>query len=66
MGSYDGPLCEVIGINIIKKLTSIINKNDVGLYRDDGLCIVKNCNSRSTEKQNKKFKKKLSKPLDLQ
>ena len=38
MGCYDGAeVCELVGSFILNKLTSIINKSDIGFYRDDGL-----------------------------
>ena len=38
MGCYDGAaVCELVGSFILNKLTSIVNKYDIGLYRDDGL-----------------------------
>jgi hypothetical protein len=46
MGSYDGAeVCELIGLYILHKLTSgknpIFEKADCGIYRDDGLAIIK-------------------------
>ena len=38
MGRYDGA-CELVGSFILNKLTSIINKSDIGLYCDDDLGI---------------------------
>lgn len=38
IGSFDGAeTCELVGLYILNKLSSIININNVGLYRDDGL-----------------------------
>ena len=43
MGCYDGAeLCEPVGSFILNKLTSIVNKSDIGLYRNDGLGIFYN------------------------
>ena len=43
MGCYDGAeVCELGGLFILNKLTSIVNKSDIGLYRDDGLGIFYN------------------------
>ena len=40
MGCYDGPeICELVGSFILNQLGSVIDKNDIGLYRDDGLGI---------------------------
>ena len=41
MGSYDGAeTCELVGIYILDKLSDIIPKDQIGLYRDDGLSII--------------------------
>ena len=43
MGCYDGAeVCELAASFILNKLISIINKYDIGLYRDDGLGIFQN------------------------
>ena len=40
MGCFDGAeICEIVGSFILKQLGSVINKNDIGLYWDDGLGI---------------------------
>ena len=46
MGSYDGAeVCELVGLYILDKLTNgkeaIFEKNKVGIYRDDGLALLK-------------------------
>jgi len=51
MGSYDGAeVCELVGLYILHKLTSgknpIFEKEKCGIYRDDGLAIVKIKGSR--------------------
>ena len=46
MGSYDGAeLCELIYIYVQSTLEKITSKNDMGLYRDSGLIVLKNANS---------------------
>ena len=41
MGSYDGAeICQLVGHYMMWLLSSIIPKNDMGLYRDDGLAVV--------------------------
>ena len=41
MGSYDGAeTCELIGTYILDQIKNIIPKEDIGLYRDDGLAII--------------------------
>ena len=65
MGAYDGPeVCELIGIFMLSLLSKHINKNHIGLYRDDGLAILKNTSSPEAEKLKKKFQK-LVKEKDL-
>ena len=65
MGAYDGPeVCELIGIFMLSLLSKHINKNHIGLYRDDGLAILKNTSSPEAEKLKKKFQK-LFKEKDL-
>ena len=40
MGCFDGAeICELVGSFILNQLGSVIDKNDIGLYRDDGLGI---------------------------
>lgn len=47
MGSFDGAeICELVGIFILNRLSSVVNKANVGLYRDDGLMILQNCTKR--------------------
>ena len=43
MGCYDGTeICELVGIYIQNKLCKLMNRKDFGLYRDDGLGILRN------------------------
>ena len=51
MGSYDGAeVCELVGLYILDELSKFLNKNDVGLYRDDGLIVLKNKNGHESDK----------------
>ena len=64
-GAYDGPeVCELIGIFMLSLLSKHINKNHIGLYRDDGLAILKNTSGPEAEKLKKKYQK-LFKEKDL-
>ena len=46
MSAYDGAeVCELIGIFILSLPSKHINKNHIGLYRVDGLAILKNISS---------------------
>ena len=65
MGTYDGAeVCELIGIFMLLLLSKHINKNHIGLHRDDGLAISKNTSGPEAEKLEKKFHK-LFKEKDL-
>ena len=46
-------VCQLVGIFTLSHLTKLINQNDVGLYRDDGLIVVKNLNGQQTDKLRK-------------
>ena len=65
MGAYDGTkLCELTGTFMLTLLSKHINKNHIGLYRDDGLAILKNTSGPEAEKLKKKLQK-LFKEKDL-
>ena len=54
MGSYDGAeICELVGIYILTRLATIIKKSDCGLYRDDGLVILRNVNGQQIDRTRK-------------
>ena len=54
MGSYDGAeVCELVGTFILSKLENIIGKKNIGLYRDDGLVVLRNMNARGIDKTRK-------------
>ena len=60
MDAYDGAeVCELIGIFMLSLLSKHINKNHIGLYRDDGLAILKNTSDPEAEKLKKKLQKLL-------
>ena len=55
MGSYDGvEICELVGIYILSRLSNIIDKNNYGLYRDDGLLVLRNVNVQKIDGIRKK------------
>ena len=55
MGSYHGAeLCELSGIFTQSVLQDIINKEAIGLYRDDGLIVLNEVISQNTDKFRKK------------
>ena len=45
MGSYDGAeIYELVGLYLLNKLSTVIGKSSVGLYRDDGIAAINNAN----------------------
>ena len=51
MGSYDGEeTWDLVGIYILSRLSNIIDKNDCGLYRDDGLLDLRNVNGQKLDR----------------
>ena len=44
---------ELVGIFILKSLEDKIDKQDIGLYRDDGLMILRNANGQKTDRTRK-------------
>ena len=64
MGAYNGvEVCELVGTFIFYKLSLKYNKNDIGLYCDDGLVIFKNSCPKSEKV--KKNSQKLFKENEL-
>ena len=54
MDSYGGAeICELVGIYILTRLAGIIKKNNCGLYRDDGLVILRNVNGQQIDRSRK-------------
>ena len=51
MGIYDG--AEICGIYILSHLSTITDKNDCGLYRDDGLLVLRNVNEQPIDRVRK-------------
>lgn len=57
MGSYDGAeSCELVGLYLLSELKEEIKCGNFGLYRDDGLAVIK-----ATPKDTEKIKKQLCK-----
>ena len=57
MGAYDGAeSCDLIGLYLLHLLTNQIPGLEVGLYRDDGLCV-----SGATKRVNEKLRQKIVK-----
>ena len=58
MGCYDvAEVCELVRTYILNKLKSITNKEDIGLYRDDGLGIFQNIPKSEIERKKKQIVK---------
>ena len=58
MGSYDGAeICELVGLFILNHLGKKFGKNNIGLYRDDGLAAIKNRSARLADKTRKELHK---------
>ena len=57
MGSFGGAeICEPVGLYIQSNLESILSKINFGLYRDDGVSLIRNLNGQQTDKKRKTFK----------
>ena len=73
LGCYDGAeVCEIVGSYILYLLGNILDKDLVGLYRDDGLAIVRNLSGpeieSKTESTSELFKEcglHITIPIDL-
>ena len=62
MGSFDGAkVCELVGALILAQLSNIIKNTDMGLYRDDGIIIIRNPNEPKLDS----FRKRISNALKL-
>ena len=58
MGCLDGAeVCGLTGLYMLSKIKSVFkNQNDVGLYRDDGLGILRNLSGPQIERVRKEIK----------
>ena len=51
MGSNDGAeICELTGIYILSQRSNLLPREDIGLYRDDGLILLRNRNEQLTDR----------------
>ena len=58
MGSYDGAkVCELVGALVLSILANSIPKRNSGLYRDDGLILMRNEKGRKTDRIKKEATK---------
>ena len=54
MGSFDGAeICEILGLYLLSKLAVLLGKENVGLYRDDGLAVINSCNGPVLDRKRK-------------
>ena len=55
MGCFDRPdVCELVGNYILQQLSQLFEHHSVGLYKDDGLAVLKGLLGPETERVNKK------------
>ena len=56
MGSYDGAeVCEIVGIYLLSKLSPVLGRESVGLYRDDGLAAIGSRSGRRLDQHRKQI-----------
>ena len=54
MGSFDGAeVCELVGLYVLNSLVKRFEKENIGLYRDDGLALIKGTSGRVADKVRK-------------
>ena len=54
MGCYDGAeVCELVGSYLLKKVSNIVDKKSIGLYRDDELAILQNLSGPQIKQKRK-------------
>ena len=47
MGSYDGAkIYELVGLYLLNRLSTVVDKSSVGLYRNGGLAAINNANGQ--------------------
>ena len=62
MGSFDGAeVCELIGLFLLDDLGDKYGKNNVGLYRDDGLVLPRNASGPQSEQTRKDITREFKK-----
>ena len=50
-------ICELVGLFLLKHLGKKFGKKNIGLYRDDGLAIIKNRSARLADKTRRELHK---------
>ena len=62
MGSFHGAeVCDLVGLFILSKITPVVGPLNIGLYRDDGLGIIKQSSGSNLEKLKKSIINEMSK-----
>jgi hypothetical protein len=58
MGAYDGAeICELVGLYILNILNQELCTDSIGLYRDDGLAVLKNVSGSEADRKRKQITK---------
>lgn len=66
MGSFDGAeVCELVGLYILNEISDVLDKNDVGLYRDDGLAVIRSTKPSERERIKKRLCSKFTTEFNL-
>ena len=52
---YGAEVCELVGVYILHLLRTVMRKDNVGLYRDDGLGILRNSSGPEIERKRKQI-----------
>ena len=56
MGCFDGAeVCELVGVYILHLLRTVMRKENFGLYRDDGLGILRNSSGLEIDRKRKQI-----------
>ncbi len=58
-------ICELVGLFILNKLGQKFGKENIGLYRDDGLAIMKSKSARLADKTRKELGLKITAEANL-
>ena len=54
MGSFDGAeVCELVGLYLLSKIDNALGNGSVGLYRDDGLAVIRSTSGRVLDRLRK-------------
>ena len=48
-------ICELVGLFLLNNLTQLVRSNNIDLYQEDGLAILKNATSPSSERIKKRI-----------